>query len=250
MGIGAAYGRRIAAAGLDVVLAADEPRSLKEVAEEIRGRYGVRVEEVVADLGEVEGLQRLREATATLEVGLLVYNAAIAFVGEALAQDEASRLRQLDVNCRAPLVLTASYAEAMVQRGRGGIVLMSSMSGLHGFPGVTSYAATKAFDLVLAEGLWGELSPHGVDVLAVCAGPTDTPGLASTRPRFGRLSPRVMSPDEVVGEALAALGQRPTVVPGRANRASAWFLQRVLPRAWAVRLVASNLRRIYPEQLR
>lgn len=249
MGIGAAFARRLAASGLHLVLVANEPRSLHELAAELRTRHGVEVMALEAELGSLEGIERVREACASREIGLLVYNAAVSFVGRSLEQDDASRLRQLHVNCRAPLLLAMAQAEAMVGRGRGGIVLMSSLTGLHGFPGVSTYAATKAFALVLGESLWGELRPHGVDVLAVCPGPTDTPGLAASSPRFGWPSAPVMSSEAVVDQSLAALGRRPQLVPGRINRAAAALLLRVLPRPWAVWLAASNLRRAYPSRL-
>lgn len=249
MGIGAEFARQLAAAGLDLVLVAERDEPLVEVATEISQIHGVEVETIVADLGRLDDLERLREQTADREIGLLVYNAAAVYVGPSLEQGPASRQQQLDVNCRAPLMLASAFGQDMATRGRGGIVLMSSMSGFQGTAGVTVYAATKAFNLVLGEGLWAELRPHGVDVLSVCPGPVRTPGWNESRPRVGWASPPVSEPADVVREALAALGSRPSMVPGRFNRMTSWALQRLLPRPGLVRLMAASLRRLYPSQL-
>lgn len=249
MGIGAEFARQLAAVGLDLVLVAERDEPLVEVAAEIAGNHGVRVETIVADLGRLDDLARLREKTADREIGMLVYNAAAGYIGRSLEQDESSRQQLLDVNCRAPLTLASAFGQDMATRGRGGIVLMSSMSGFQGTAGVTVYAATKAFNLVLGEGLWAELRPHGVDVLSVCPGPVNTPGWTGSGPRLDWTSPPVSEPAAVVREALEALGSRPSMVPGRFNRATAFALQRLLPRSRLVRLMAASLRRLYPRQL-
>jgi short-subunit dehydrogenase len=134
----------------------------------------------------------------------------------------------------------------MIQRGRGGIILMSSLSAFHGTTLVAAYAATKAFNLTLGESLWAEFRPSGVDVLVVCPGATRTPGWEQSRPKIeGFLAPPVMEPDAVVSEALEALGRRPLVIAGRANRRLGFFLNRVLSRRSAVELIARSMRRLY-----
>jgi short-subunit dehydrogenase len=136
----------------------------------------------------------------------------------------------------------------MVQRGRGGIILMSSLSAFQGTALVATYAATKAFNLILGEALWEELRGSGVDVLVVCPGATRTPGWEQSRARTGGLlSPPVMEPGPVVGEALDALGRRPLVIAGRSNRLVGFFLNRLLPRRTAVGLMGRSMRRIYPD---
>ena len=112
----------------------------------------------------------------------------------------------------------------MVARGRGGIIIMSSLAAETGAANVALYSATKAFDLVLAEGLWYELRDHGVDVVAIRPGSTRTPGWQSSQPPSGDLA-GVMEPADVVRDALAALGQ--DSVDGRGRRES----QRPRPRS-------------------
>jgi short-subunit dehydrogenase len=154
--------------------------------------------------------------------------------------------RTIDVNCRAPLVLAHHYSSEMARRGRGGILLVSSMSALQGSARVVPYAATKAYEHVLAEGMWEELREEGVDVLAVLPGLTDTPGLAVGQPSLDALTRSTLtSAEEVAETALEGLGKRASVTVGSANRVAATLLGKLLPRKWAVRFVGQNMRRMY-----
>ena len=119
---------------------------------------------------------------------------------------------------------------------------MASLAGSQGVPLVASYAASKAFDIVLAEGLWAELRGRGVDVLACRAGPTRTPAYLATRPRA---EVPTMEADEVAAAALAGLGRGPTVVAGALNRAVAFALTRLLPRRAAIGVMGRGTRRLY-----
>ncbi len=96
---------------------------------------------------------------------------------------------------------------------------MSSMAAEAGTAGVALYSATKSFDLVLAEGLWYELRDRGVDVVAIRPGSTDTPGWQSSQPEAGDIT-GVMQPEDVVRDALAALGNTPSTPAGAGNRAA------------------------------
>jgi short-subunit dehydrogenase len=110
----------------------------------------------------------------------------------------------------------------MVERGRGGIVLVSSGAALVGARRMVAYASSKAFDLVMGEALWAELGDAGVDVLSLVLGVTDTPALRRVLAQRGNLAsaddgtaiPGAATPDEVVTEALAHLGRGPTWLVG------------------------------------
>jgi short-subunit dehydrogenase len=246
LGIGAAYARQAAARGLNLVNVAEVADPLVGYCHELAAEYGVEVRPLVVDLGRSGLLDALRPATQELEIGLLVYNAGISLVGNFLDQSLEDKLGILDLNCRGALVLAHEYGSQMAARRRGGIVLMSSLSGLVGTALVTTYAATKAFDAVLGEGLWEELRHCGVDVLSVIAGATRTPGYAEANPdRSGLFSPPIMEPDEVVAQAFAALGKVPSVVPGRSNRLIATYLSRLLPRRRAVASMGRSMRAQY-----
>lgn len=244
-GIGAAFARALAAEGLSLVLVAEKPEPLESFARALAAEQGVEVRPLVADLADLEALARIEEAVRALALGVLVCNAAVVPSGPFLESDLAEKLRALDVNCRAPLWLAHRLAPAMVARGRGAIVLMSSMAGRQGSALFATYAATKAFDLVLAESLWDELRGHGLDVLGVCAGATRTPGWERAGARPTRLAPPVMDADAVAREALASLGRGPSMIAGRWNRLATLAMEKLLPRRTAIETLGRSTRAMF-----
>lgn len=236
-GIGEAFASALAGRGLDVILIARRADKLEATASRLRAAHGVEVLALAIDLGAADMAERIAKGVGEREVGLLVYNAAFSRVGGFLETPLADHLQTLDVNCRAPVVLVHRYGAAMRERGRGGIVLMGSMSGLQGSPRLASYAASKAFAQVLGESLWGELRSSGVDALTCVAGATRTPGfeaVASDTPG------PVMEPSAVVEQALAALGRRPSMIAGLGNRVAAWVLGK-LPRRRQVQIMGAAM---------
>jgi short-subunit dehydrogenase len=242
VGLGAEFAAQLAARGLNLLLLARRAEVLAPLAARLSASSGVEVRTAAIDLAAGDLLARVREAAGDLEIGLLVYNAAFSLIGPFLDQPLVDHLRILDVNCRGPLILAHELGRAMVARGRGGIVLMSSMAGAQGSPQLATYSASKAFDLVLAEALWGELEARGVDVIACRAGATRTPNFEQSMPQGG---PRPMEPGPVVRATLDALGRGPSVVPGALNRAAALLFDRALPRALSIRVMHQAVRRMY-----
>lgn len=243
-GIGRAFSVELARRRFSLVLLARREQPLSALASELRGCFGVEVRTSAVDLGRPDILEHVAQVCRDVDVGLVVYNAALSIVGPFLDMSLDDRLREIDVNCRGPLCFAHHFGRKMVARGRGGIVLMSSLSGKQGTAYVSSYAATKAFDTVLAEGLWSELKGHGVDVLACEAGATRTPGFESTKPKGGALRVRPMEPEPVVLSALDALGKQPAMIPGLLNRL-VFAGMRFVPRARAVQIISSTTRRMY-----
>lgn len=244
-GLGEEFATQLAARGLNLVLFARRGDVLAELAARLGAAHHVEVRVEALDLGAPDLLLRTRAALEGLDVGLLVYNAALSLIGPFLSQSLEDKLRVIDVNCRGPLVLSDELGRRMVARGRGGILLMSSLSGSRGGPLVATYAATKAYSLVLAEGLWEELRSSGVDVLACRAGATRTAAYEATKPQ-GRVP--VMERAPVVTEALDALGSAPSMVPGLFNGFGEFVLARLLPRSAAVKLMGRATRSLYPKR--
>ncbi len=178
------------------------------------------------------------ETCAPLEVGLLVYNAAHAPVGEFATLPLEDLLRVAAVNIRGPVDLVHGLLPGMTARGRGGVILMTSLAGNQGSPYISTYAASKAFNRVLAEGLWYELKDRGVDVLACMAGAVRTPGYSGAS--AGKDAPGTLDPEKVVEAALRALGRKPVVIPGRLNRVANVLMTRLLPRRVAISIMAGN----------
>lgn len=238
VGLGAEYARQLAARGCSLVLIDRDAEPLAATADAIRAAHPIEVRTLALDLARADVAAAVLAATADVEVGLLVYNAAISVISPYLDMAPADVQAMLDVNCRAPLLLTHALVPAMVSRGRGGVVLMSSMAGTCGAAQLTVYSGTKAFALVFADALWAELRGKGVDVLTVQPGQTRTPGWqASQPPELRGPGPHVMEPEQVVTEALDALGVEPTLIPGDLNRQSAQLLAS-LPRRQAIELMS------------
>ena len=237
-GLGAAWANALGARGLRLILLARREAVLAETATSIRERHGVEVVTAAVDLSAPDVVAQVKPLLEGREVGVYVHNAAFAPLGLFLERPVDDALRGLDVSCRAPVLLTHLLGQAMAARGRGAIVLMSSLTAFQGTPFLSLYGATKAFNLTLAEGLNAELRERGVDVIACCAGATRTPGYLRTAPRP---APGELAPEQVVEETLGRLGTRAVVVPGRFNR-FARLLLGLLPRAMAVRVLGGQTR--------
>jgi len=238
-GLGAAFATELSRRGLGVVLAARRADRLAEVAGRLPGPSIT----VAADLATAEGLAAVADAAGTVAVGLVVANAAYSPIGPFLGLDADQIHRALAVNTVAPVELARGFLPAMVSRGRGGYVVMSSLSGLQGSPPITLYAATKAFGAVLAEGLWAELRGSGVDVVACVAGAVRTPGLSAAKTKE---APGTVDAEEVVTAALRALGRRPRTVPGSVARLSSVLMSRLLPKKAAIAIISRASRDLTP----
>jgi short-subunit dehydrogenase len=226
-GIGAAFARELARRGVNVAAIARRREPLESVVRELRADHGVETRAIECDLASESVAETIAAATRDLDVGLLVYNAGSnrepkLFLDMAIADV----LFYERLSCRGPLLLAHHFGTRLRARGRGGIVLMSSLASLCGAHYQATYAATKAFDTVLAEGLWHELAPVGVDVLGVLAGATRTETGLAVSAKFADK----MDPAEVATGALDHLGKGPNWVPGAANQATArglWPVPRV-----------------------
>ena len=217
-GIGEALARELAARGVHVVLCARRKDRLDALAGELAGRHGTKARAVEVDLARPDFLPAIEEATRDIDVGLLVNNAGFGDKGPFLGSDLDMHLRMLATNCRAPLVLSHAFAPRLVARGRGGILITSSTAAFQGLPFSAHYAATKGYDLQLAEGLWYELRPSGVDVVALCPGPVDTEGPRRTGVNPAKVPVKMMDARSVAVFGLDALGGGPVAVPGLTNR--------------------------------
>lgn len=247
-GVGAAFAAELAARGLNIVLVARRESVLDEVAEAVEASSNVQTRTLAVDLSEDSASERIASATADLDIGLLVYCAGadseiMPFLDNTLSAAEG----MLHRNCLVPIQLTHHFGQAMVGRGRGGIVLLSSGAAFVGAPNMATYCATKAFDMVFTEALWSELRDHGVDALGVVLGTTDTPSLRRIRQARRLAGPDepirgAASPEEVVAAALADLGRTPTCMAGRQIRWASRIFSPI-PRRLQVRMVAFMSRR-------
>ncbi|MDR2305272.1 MAG: SDR family NAD(P)-dependent oxidoreductase [Treponema sp.] len=237
-GLGAAYAEALARRGFNLVLLARRKEKLEAFAAELRGKYSVELVTHAVDMGDFEAVKAFA-GSLSVQIGLLVYNAAYAPAGFFKDIEEEQLVRIVAVNVRGPLALARLVLPKMIERGKGGIILMSSLAGTQGSPRLASYAASKAFNVILAEGLWEELKPYGVDVIASCAGAILTPGYNQALPAR---APGTLTPAQVAEKTLRALGKGPVFVPGGINKLARFLLMRLMPRKFAIKIMAANTR--------
>jgi short-subunit dehydrogenase len=239
-GLGEAYARELAARGLNVVVAARRAEPLAEVAQGLRADAGVDARPVVVDLSASDCLDTMRAVTDELEVGLVVFNATGSFVGEFLDEGHDDARTQVAINVTAPLAVCDHFGRAMVERGRGGIVLMGSGAGVAGTAGLAVYSATKSFQLTLAQALHEEWRHRGVDVLGVVGPAIDTPNFRRSFDHDpDQLPQKPMAPEQVAVDVLDALGEEMEIMPGAGNREGYAFLS-ALPRVEQARMLSAS----------
>ena len=241
-GLGAEYAAQLAAAGLDLVLVARRTVELEALAASLRQRAGVDVRTLPLDLALPGAAATLDQQTSDLDVGLLIYNATRSLVGPFLDLPLDDHLDELAVNTCTPMELAWRFGQRLSARGRGGMILMSSVSASQGAPLVSNYGATKAYGLVLAEGLWEEWRARGVDVLAVQPAVIAEASGAQPQRAAGATT---LTPDTIAREALAALGHGPSVTPGATVKLVTFFMRRIMPRASAIRMLGRVMRQMY-----
>jgi hypothetical protein len=238
-GLGAAFAESIARRGVNLVLLARDETKLNATAARLRESYDVDVIAVTVDMADFDSVKK-RVGALKIDIGLLVYDAAYAPIGRFEDVTEEQLAQVTAVNVRAPLLLAKQLSRAMIERGRGGLVFMSSLAGAQGSPNIAAYAATKAFNSILAEGLWKELKPHGVDVLACMAGAILTPGYQQAE--SSKPAPGTMKADDVAEQTLNALerGRGPIVIPGAVNKIGRFVLTRLVSRRAAIAIMSQN----------
>lgn len=231
-GTGAAFAEELANRGLNIVLVARRQALLEELADRLPTDARV----VTLDLSTADAPSKLAAATADLDVGMLVYNAGADNDTMPFLDHRIDDLRALvRLNCATVMELCHAVGARLVARGRGGVILVSSGAAWVGGGNLAAYGATKAFDLILAEGLWAEWGPHGVNVLALVLGATDTPSLRRVLARRGGAFPHMAQPADVVREALDHIAEGPTRSIGMPDPGSSPF--GALPRREAVQLL-------------
>lgn len=234
-GIGASVARLLGDRGVKVVLVARRSTALEEVAATVPSETRT----LVLDLSEPQAATELAAATADLPVGLFVYNAGADPNAARFLEKPAYVWHDLVVrNCATVVATTHHFAGLMQQRGHGGIVLVTSGAAWAGGTRLAVYGASKAFDLVLAESLWAELSPAGVDVLGMVLGPTDTP--AFRKVLDGRQVDGLADPDDVARDMLDNVANGPTFPPDPTPFSA-------IPRRQAVELMSRGSSVISPD---
>jgi short-subunit dehydrogenase len=242
-GIGAAFARKLAARGRNVLLVARSEDKLVTMCNELGRVSGVRAHYLALDLLQPDAPGLLFEETQRRElvVDTLVNNAGFGSMGDFVELDLKRELEIIDLNVKSLVELTHRFLKPMRERKQGVIINVASTAGFQAVPYMTTYAATKAFVLSFSEALWEENRAHGVHVMALCPGVTDTNFFVASK--MGRPPMRtIQSAEEVVDVALRAMAHRkPSVISGWTN----WLAveaERFVPRSLVIKIAGKALR--------
>lgn len=206
-GTGRAFAHHVAARGIKCILIARRQGPLNEVAGELRAQHGIECVTASVDLAAPDALARIADATGEREVGLFINNAGSDTNDSTFLDNPIENWDTLvERNVVNPMRMSYHFGKLMRGRGRGGIILVGSGACYGGATGMAVYAGTKAFDLCFGEGLWAELRPHGVDVLNLILGRTNTPMFRTFMEKRGLpVGAGAAEPDEVAKLGLERL---------------------------------------------
>lgn len=242
-GIGAEFARQFAARGDNLVVVARSADRLDALAAHLRQAHAVDVTVIAMDLSVPTAAADLWKRTTDLglEISVLVNNAGFGTHGDVADADPQRLEDEVELNCRTTVGATVRYLPQMRARGRGAIINVASTAAFQPLPKMAVYGATKAFVLSFTEALWAEERRHGIRVLAVCPGLTDTPffelaGEAAAGAASGAAARAfTRTPEQVVAHTIRALsGRKPSFVDGVANAFVARVVNRLLPRRLAI----------------
>jgi uncharacterized protein len=242
-GIGWSLAQQLAAAGAHLVLSARRTDRLRKLAADLSAKHAIETEILPADLTRPEAPAEIHSFTSRkgLEIELLINNAGFGAFGYIHGIDEGRLLEMVQVNCAAVVHLTRLYAADMVQRRHGDILIVASTAAFQAVPFNSAYAATKAFDLIFAEGIAEELRPFGVSVCALCPGPTTTE-FQKVAQQPDRAFKVAETPDKVARVGLEALAKGKTfVISGAMNRIM-MEAERLAPRPFVAKMAAKMMR--------
>jgi short-subunit dehydrogenase len=244
-GIGKEFAIALAKQGIACAITARREDRLHALAKELESKYKVATRVIACDLAAADGADKLAAAVADLPIAILVNNAGFGYSGR-FEKLETERLRAMvQVNCMVPVVLTSLILPAMRKRGRGAVIIVGSVAGYQPLPLHAVYSATKSFDLLFGEALWGELRGTGIDAIVLAPGETDT----EFHEVAGEQGAKGEPASNVVQVCLEALGRQPSVISGWFNWARAQT-SRVVPRALAVTIAQKVIEGYTPEAMR
>jgi short-subunit dehydrogenase len=237
-GIGVALAEELAAGGTKLVLTARRKDRLEQLARRLTATYNVATEVFSADLADSSAPEKIFAYTKEkgIEIDLLVNNAGFGQYGEFHSVEKQRLLDMVQVNCHAVVHLTRLYLPEMMVRRRGSILILASTASFQAVPYISTYAATKAFDLLFAEGLAEEMKPYGIRVCALCPGSTESEfAAAAGQEQFKR---NAETAEKVARTGLKALAAgKSYVISGLGNYLGAHG-ERLVPRRLVTKIAA------------
>lgn len=242
-GIGAAFAQELASRHYNLVLVARSADKLEHLKSTLQEKHKIQVDYIVQDLTAPQAAQAVYDnvANKTITIDLLINNAGFGNYGDFAEQDDEQQVKMVQLNILALVDLTQKFLPGMRERQSGGIINLASTAAFQPIPYFSVYAASKAFVLSFSEALWSENRKHGVRILAVCPGPTDTEFFQEAEfPNvvINSMAKTYLSPQEVVCAALQALEKNKShVVPGNIRQKIQVNMPRFFPRELVVSFV-------------
>ena len=222
-GMGLCYAKELARMGYNIIAVSNQPAELEAVAASLRTEYAIEAHAIYADLAERSAAKMLfdRCQSEGWEVEILISNAGMLLFST-LTNTTPERLATIiDLHCTTTTLLCRYFGEAMKQRGKGRILIMSSSTAWLPYPTISHYSATKAYLKNFAFALWYELHRYGVSVTALFPGAVNTPFYELSDKMRSRLSSLgvLMRPEAVAKRGISAMmrGKR-RLTPGLFTR--------------------------------
>lgn len=239
-GIGKEFTYQLAKKGYNVALVARSRDKLEAIAADIKKQFGRETRVIPLDLTHRDFAQELSDRTADLTVTMVINNAGFGTSGPFLEIEDSRETEMVQLNCIAVTQVAQLFLKRMTQIGNGNMIIVASTASVQPCPWFATYAATKAFDRFLAEALWYEMKPRGVNVLALNPPGTatnffDEAGLANQR--------GLATVGQVVQTAFKALGKKPSVIVGGKNRFLA-FMGRLTPEKLLVAIASRIMKKM------
>ena len=242
-GIGEAFARKLASRGRNVLLVARSEDKLIALCNELGRINRIRAQYVAMDLSKPESPASLFTEVGKRElvIDMLINNAGFGSMGDFTKLDLARELNMIDLNMKSLVDLTYRFLVPMRTRKQGTIVNVASTAGFQAVPYMATYAATKAFVLSFSEALWEENRLHGVHVMALCPGVTETGFFDAAQIQMPPMR-SAETPEDVVDTALRGLARKKShIISGWSN-----FLmvetERLVPRSFVARMAGSVMR--------
>ncbi len=248
-GLGEAFCGSLAKRGFNIVMVDKAKDPMMILSERLKEEYGIETLNINIDLFETDSVMQIIDSIKDLDCRLLIYNAAFRYIKEFADHTSEELDIYLNVNINSQIKMIHAFSKGLIGKNQsGGILLMSSLTGLLGMQLVATYSASKAFTWNLAEALYHEFKSKNIDISACVAGPTDTEAYLSSDPQYGFIRPQVQKRKAVAEYALSKLGKKALFISGLSNRINYFILTRLLPRKMASRVANKAMRRMYRVQ--
>ncbi|MCX6150101.1 MAG: SDR family NAD(P)-dependent oxidoreductase [Ignavibacteriales bacterium] len=238
-GIGEEFAKYLAKEKINLFIIARRIDKLNKIAEKLSSENEIEVIPIKADLTKEESFPAIMEEIGDREVGLLINNAGVGSIGQFQNIDCKKEIDLIKLNCIAPVLLTHLLVEKMILQKKGALIFLGSLVGMVPTPYLTTYSATKTFNIFVANALWYELKKYNIDVLALSPGSTNTEFERMTK---GTGNIFIAEPSDVVKTAMKALGKKSSVVNGKRNKVLAGIVK-ILPIKTAVSLAGAIAKR-------